>query len=128
MTVTLLTAGLLGLLFVILSWQVVQVRQSAQVSLGDGGDALLLGRIRAHANFAEYVPICLILMGSIEVSVQRAPVLLGVAGGVLVIARVAHAIGMAKTGANPYRVIGVLGTWGVLAMLSGWAIVRALAA
>ena len=73
MIVTLMTAGLCGLLYLWLSIRVVQVRQSAKVLLGDGGDELLLSRIRAHANFAEYVPICLILIGVIELTDDVSP-------------------------------------------------------
>lgn len=125
MTITLLTAGLLGLLFVILSWQVVQVRQSAQVSLGDGGDTLLLGRIRAHANFAEYVPICLILIFAVENSLEVSPLALWAAGLGLVAVRASHAYGMGIDGANPWRVIGAAGTWIVLGGLSIAALVVA---
>ncbi len=126
MNVTLFTAGALGLIYLFLSWRVVQIRQSAKVSLGDGGDAVLLGRIRAHANFAEYVPLCLILIAAIEISVQRPPALLWVAGLALIVVRIAHAIGMARDGANIYRIIGAAGTWTVMASLSLWAIARAL--
>ena len=59
MLVTLVTGGLSGLLYFWLSWRVVQVRQSTKVSIGHGDGDLLLQRIRAHANFAEYVPISL---------------------------------------------------------------------
>jgi uncharacterized membrane protein YecN with MAPEG domain len=126
MVVTLLTGGILGLVFLILSWRVVQVRQSAQVELGDGGDTLLLARIRAHANFAEYVPICLVLLGLVEMSYRETPAGLWVAGGTLVAVRIAHAVGMATRGANPGRIVGILGTWAVLAALSVWAIWLAL--
>jgi uncharacterized membrane protein YecN with MAPEG domain len=126
MVVTLLTGGILGLVFLILSWRVVQVRQSAKVELGDGGDTLLLARIRAHANFAEYVPICLVLLGLIEMSYRETPRGLWVAGGALIVVRLAHAFGMATRGANPARALGIVGTWGVLAALSGWAIWLAL--
>lgn len=122
MIITLVTAGLLGLVYFWLSWRVVQVRQSARVSIGDGGDGLLLQRIRAHANFAEYVPFCLILIGAIELSSLKPPVALAVVGGVLVVVRVAHAIGMGIEGVNPYRLVGALGTWLVMAGLSLWAL------
>ena len=127
MIVTLVTAGLLGLVFFVLSWRVVQVRQKAQVSLGDGGDALLLQRIRAHANFAEYVPICLILLAAIEVSSLAVSPMLVVAGLGLVVVRVAHAIGMAKDGANRWRIAGAAGTWTVMLGLSIWALGLAIA-
>jgi uncharacterized membrane protein YecN with MAPEG domain len=118
MPVTLVTAGLCGLLYFYLSWRVVQVRRSAGVALGDGGDAELLQRIRAHANFAEYVPFCLILIFVIENSLEVSPPWLWTAGLSLVGIRAMHAIGMAKGGGNAWRVIGTAGTWTVLVGLS----------
>jgi uncharacterized membrane protein YecN with MAPEG domain len=126
MVVTLLTGGVLGLIFLILSWRVVQVRQSAKVELGDGGDTLLLARIRAHANFAEYVPLALVLLALVEMSYRSTPTGLWVAGGALVVVRIAHAVGMATRGANAARALGILGTWVVIAALSVWAIWLAL--
>lgn len=66
MPITLLYAGLLGLWFLILSVRVIGGRRSGQVSLGDGGSESLLRRIRAHGNFAEYVPFILVLMAALE--------------------------------------------------------------
>ncbi len=65
MIVTPLYAGLLALWYLVLSLRVVNGRGKG-ISLGDGGDAELLRRIRGHANFAEYVPLILILMGLLE--------------------------------------------------------------
>lgn len=118
MLVTLVTGGLCGLLYFWLSWRVVRVRQSARVSIGHGGDNLLLQRIRAHANFAEYVPFCLILIGAIELSTEVSPPLLWAAGLALVVVRISHAIGMGIDGANPYRLVGAAGTWLVMVSLS----------
>jgi len=118
MVVTLVTAALCGLLYVWLSWRVVQVRQSAKVSLGDGGDARLLQRIRAHANFAEYVPICLVLIFVIENSLEVSPPALWAAGLALVAVRASHAYGMGIEGDNSWRVFGAAGTWIVLGGLS----------
>ncbi len=126
MIVTLMTAGLCGLLYVWLSFRVVQIRQSARVSLGDGGDELLLSRIRAHANFAEYVPICLILIAAIEVSDTTSPPALYAAGIALVAVRAAHAIGLAQGGPNRWRVAGTAGTWTIMVGLSLWALVLAV--
>ena len=67
MIVTPLYAGLLTLLFVLLSLRVVQVRQVG-ISLGDGGDPKMLRVIRGHANFAEYVPLALLMMVILELS------------------------------------------------------------
>jgi uncharacterized membrane protein YecN with MAPEG domain len=118
MPVTLVTAGLCGLLYFFLSYRVVQVRRVAGVSLGDGGDNELLQRIRAHANCAEYVPFCLVLIFVIENSLEVSPPWLWGVGLFLVVARAMHAVGMAKGGGNAWRVIGTAGTWTVLAGLS----------
>ena len=118
MPVTLVTAALCGLLYFWLSLRVVEVRRSAKVSLGDGGDEQLLQRIRAHANFAEYVPICLILIFAIENSLDVSPVWLWAAGLALVAIRGAHAIGMARGGGNQWRVVGTAGTWFIMVSLS----------
>ena len=65
MVVTPLYAGALALLFIVLSWRVIQFRQRG-ISLGDGGDPRMLRLIRGHANFAEYVPLILLMMGFLE--------------------------------------------------------------
>ncbi|WP_188761115.1 MAPEG family protein [Sandarakinorhabdus glacialis] len=121
-----MTGGLCGLIYFYLSWRVVRVRQSAQVLLGDGGDGLLLQRIRAHANFAEYVPICLILILAIEMSTERSTWLLWTTGLALVVVRLLHAVGMTRTVANRYRVVGAAGTWVVMIGLSVGALVVAV--
>ena len=60
--ITAFYGGLLGITFMYLSILVIKGRRSAKISLGDGGNSHFLGIIRAHANFAEYVPLILILM------------------------------------------------------------------
>ncbi len=126
MIVTLCTAGLCGLLYLVLSIRVVQVRARSRVLIGDGGDVDLLQRIRAHANFAEYVPICLILIAAIELSYENPPRILWVAGGALLAVRISHAVGMGRSDANAWRAIGALGTWLVMGCLSVWAIWMAI--
>lgn len=121
MMVTLITAGFCGLLYFVLSVRVVQLRGTHKVALGDGGNEALLSRIRAHANFAEYVPIVLILIGLIESRVG-ATELLTSTGVLLFLVRVSHAIGMARPTPNPFRVVGAAGTWIILIGLSIWAV------
>ena len=87
---TLTTAGLCGLLYFVLSVRVVQVRGALKVSLGDGGNDSLLTRIRAHANFAEYAPLVLVLLAVIELSIDGNP-WLWVIGVTFVLARLVHA-------------------------------------
>jgi uncharacterized membrane protein YecN with MAPEG domain len=60
MTVTPIYAGLLAIVFVLLSARVILGRFGpGNPSLGDGGNLDMLRRIRGHANFAEYVPLTL---------------------------------------------------------------------
>ncbi|MBL8906712.1 MAG: MAPEG family protein [Rhizobiales bacterium] len=88
-------AALLALFFVFLSIRVVLQRREAKVALGDGGNRPLLRRLRVHGNFAEYVPLALILMLLAEL--QQAPGWLVNATGILLVAgRVLHAAAVSR--------------------------------
>jgi uncharacterized membrane protein YecN with MAPEG domain len=125
MVATLAAAGLCGFMFFWLSLRVVAVRRTSRISLGDGGDAELLARIRAHANFAEYVPFLLVLVLAIELSLKATPVTLLVPALAIPVVRLFHALGMSRPAPNVSRIIGTAGTWLLLAGLSGWALVLA---
>lgn len=109
--VTLLITGLHGLLLLVLLWPIVRVRRGRKIGLGDGGDPELLRRIRVHANFVEYVPFVLVLLALLELGgVPRS--LVAVLGGVLLVARLAHAAGLgASAGYSKGRFWGTLLTW-----------------
>ena len=47
------------LLAPILMFRVGQVRIGKKINMGDGGDKLMLSRIRAHGNFTENAPLTL---------------------------------------------------------------------
>ncbi|KNG95125.1 MAPEG family protein [Pseudaestuariivita atlantica] len=64
--ITAFYAGLVALLFITLSVRVIRYRRGAGISLGDKGDKVLMRRIRAQANCAEYAPMGLILLGLAE--------------------------------------------------------------
>src|SRR6185503_18164727 len=101
-----------------------RVRISDKVIHGDGGNELLARRMRAHLNFAENVPIVLILIGLIEMTGKGNPWLAWV-GGAFMLARVAHAFGMDSGKPNPFRAGGVMAT---LATEIGLAVVAVLIA
>ena len=107
MPVTLATAGILGLLYVYLSVRVTMARAGSKISLGEGSQgAVALGKeaeasklqiaCRSHANFAEYVPLALLLIA----------------------ARVAHPLGMSRPAPNPFRAGGAAVTWAVIVLAS----------
>ena len=119
--ITLIIAAALALLNVWLGVRVSRVRVSRKVSLGHGGVPGMQARIRAHANFNEYVPMALILMGLIEMNIGASRWLWAI-GALLVVARVLHPFGMDRPVPNPYRALGAVLTFASLLLLVGWAI------
>lgn len=119
--ITLIIAAAMGLLNVWLGARVSRGRTAHKVSLGDGNVPQLLARTRAHANFNEYVPIALILMGLIEMNVGASRWLWGI-GALLVVARVLHPFGLDRRSPNPYRMVGAVLTYATLLALVFWAI------
>ena len=122
--VTTFTAAVCGLIYLVLSYRVSQTRMSEKIAMGDGGNLDLIARMRTQANFGEYVPIILILMALIEFETGYS-VLLGITSAVLILARVLHALGMARPSPNPFRVSGTAGTWITLLVLSFWGLILA---
>ena len=119
--ITLTIAAAAALLNLWLAYRAGRIRIAAQVSVGDGGHALLLARMRAQANFVEYTPFFLILLGLIELAEGSRPWLWGVAIAYIV-ARLAHAFGMDRPAPNPLRMGGILVTFLILLGLAGYAL------
>jgi uncharacterized protein len=117
--ITSLYAALLALLFVGLSARTVRLRQQLKVLIGDGGHAQLARAARVHANFAEYLPMALLLLLLLEQA--SAPALgLHLFGSTLLLARAAHAIGVSRVDENlRWRIAGVSTT---LTLLLGGAL------
>ncbi|MGY4516635.1 MAPEG family protein [Lysobacter sp. HA18] len=122
--VTLLVAGLHGLLLMVLLLPIVALRRGRKVGLGDGGDPQLLQRIRVHANFIENVPFALLLLALLELGrLDRWWV--AVLGGVLLLARVLHAAGLSRSAGYSFgRFWGTFLTWSVIVSSSLLAVVR----
>ena len=66
MTVTPIYATILGLLFIALSVRTIRMRRKHRVAVGDGNNSELRRAMRVHANFAEYVPLALLLIFFVE--------------------------------------------------------------
>ncbi|NVN86461.1 MAG: MAPEG family protein [Rhodopseudomonas sp.] len=113
--------GIFGLMFVALSIWVVAGRAKDKVHHGDGGVDYLNRRIRAHGNFAEYVPLALLLVGWVE-GYGAAPATIHTMLAPLVVARLVHPIGMlmpvASFGQYALRAPSVTVTWIVIAAAS----------
>jgi hypothetical protein len=116
--ITLLYTALHVLLMLVLLMRISQIRHARRIGLGDGGDPELLRRIRVHANFVEHVPIALLLLALLELAGLPAAWLWGL-GGVLLLARVLHAVGLSRTaGASFGRFWGTALTWLVLLVMA----------
>ncbi len=116
-SITLLYAGLAGLLLLALSFQVVGLRRKHRVGLGTGDQPALERAVRVHANFCEYVPIALLLLLVLELSTVVSDLLLHLLGAALIIGRLLHARGLSRSaGTSKGRFIGTLLTWLMLAV------------
>ena len=126
MHITLIYAGLLGLLFLLLSFWVVKRRAQFKVMIGEGEAPEMLSAIRAHGNFAEYVPLTLLLMALCELAGVGA-LWLHLGGGLLLAGRILHAIGIQIPKApNKPRLFGTLFFWLALGLFSVLALVQGL--
>lgn len=103
--ITLAAAGGAAIINTWLAMRIGNVRRAAKVSIGDGGDMPLIARMRAQANFIEYTPIVLILIGAIELS-QGSAAWLWVVMALFLLGRVGHALGM--DGLPMGRMIGTI--------------------
>ncbi len=122
--ITLLTAGVLALLFLLLSYRVIRQRLATGASLGDGAGTVAMGEernasplfvaSRTQANFAEYVPLSLVLLLLLEL-VGAPTWAVGTLAGMLVAGRLMHPIGMLRPAPNPFRAGGILLQWLMLA-------------
>ena len=114
--------GLLGLLLIALSVNVVRARRRYRVRLGTGTEEGMQQAVRVHANFTEYVPLAIVLLILCEVSDLPTAAVHG-AGIVLVTSRVLHAWGLARSPGTTFgRFYGTAGTWLVIIGLSSWLI------
>jgi uncharacterized membrane protein YecN with MAPEG domain len=114
LTATPLYAGILALIYVGLSIYVIRARLSKQIGLGTADDPEMLTRTRIHGNFAEYVPMALLLMLALELG-GASVVMLHLSGILLVGGRLAHAYGLSvSSGATFYRAFGMISLYFVL--------------
>ena len=82
--------------------------------------------MRAHANFAEYVPIALLLIYFLEIE-SEVPWLVHALGSALLAGRALHAYGVSQLNENlRYRVIGMALTFGVIISAAARLLIRAL--
>jgi uncharacterized membrane protein YecN with MAPEG domain len=91
--ITSIIAAALTIIFIKLSFAVIGLRRKNKVGLGSGGHEDLERAIRTQGNFAEYVPLGIILIACLELN--GAPWwLVAIPGIALIVGRLIHAKGM----------------------------------
>lgn len=112
--ITALYAAPLILLFLVLAIRVMALRFPKQVMIGTGGDPALERAARVHANFAEYVPLFLVVLAVAELC-GAAPWALHAAGAAMLVGRICHAAGVSRApDIIALRGLGILLTLGAL--------------
>ncbi|MEN9866941.1 MAG: hypothetical protein RL748_2531 [Pseudomonadota bacterium] len=115
-----LYTALLTLLFVILSVRTLNLRRKLQIGVGDAGNPQMLRAMRVHANFAEYVPLALILLFLVEAQHANA-ILVHALGLALLVGRLSHAYGVSQTKEKlVFRVTGMALTFTTLLTACGY--------
>jgi len=118
LTVTPLYAGLLALLFLLLSLRVVQGRRRHKISVGDHDNKDMIKRMRVQANCAEYAPIGVLLLAFAEIQ-GAAFWVVHLAGISLLTGRALHAFGLGSTPqVVPARQAGMYLTVGMILVMA----------
>ena len=109
-TIVPIYAALFAVMLVLLSIRVANTRREVRVAIGDGGNKILLRRIRVQGNFTEYVPMALILFTFIEMQGWPGWLVNGLCL-VLLAARLVHAYGIGQEPETiPIRATGMATT------------------
>jgi len=128
--VTSIIASFLTMIFIRLSFAVIKLRRKNKVGLGSGGHEELERAIRAQANFAEYVPIGVILIACLELNGVPWWALV-IPGLTLIVGRILHARGINTPPPDfSKRVLGMKFTFfsliGLVVSNLGWSLYKVL--
>ncbi len=112
-----ISAALLGLILVGLSFRIVSIRRRERIGVGTGKHMPLILATRVQANFIEYVPMSLILIFLLQRN--GGATMAAYLAAALVVARLLHAFGLSRSaGTSLGRFIGTSLTWLVLLVAS----------
>lgn len=91
-------------------WHMMRIgrtRMQLKIMHGDGGNPLMIRRMRAQLNFVENTPIVLLLVAVIELT-GKGGLWLPIVGALFMLGRVLHGIGMDRKDGNALRGIGTM--------------------
>lgn len=122
--ITLTYASIFAIFALVLSFRAGSFRGKSGVSVlyGEPMNMELAERVRAHQNFLEYVPMFIIIMGAVEAS-GGSSLFLYIVGDLLIIARIAHAVGLKHDNMGHIgRLIGAGGTALLTLVIAGYGL------
>jgi uncharacterized membrane protein YecN with MAPEG domain len=112
--ITPIFAAVLSLMFIFLSVRTLRLRRRLKIPVGDTGNLEMLRAVRAHGNFAEYVPLTLLLIYFVE-QAQAQSWLVYSLGLMLTLGRVSHSYGVSQLNENfTFRVFGMACTFNTI--------------
>jgi uncharacterized membrane protein YecN with MAPEG domain len=125
MTVTLLYASLLTILFVFLALRIGSQRLNTKIFFGAPDDEWAQ-KVRAHGNLAEHLPPFLILLALFEMN--NAPeALLHLFGLLFLLCRFLHAFGLYTSAEFSFhRAVGAMGSWAIMLAMACYGLYLAL--
>lgn len=96
--ISLIYTGILGVMYVALSFNVIRYRRLKKVGIGHSTDpeCELFRAVRIHGNFSEYVPFLLLLLVLDEVTGRKA-YMVHILGSMIVLGRAAHFVGITQS-------------------------------
>lgn len=116
-------AAILTLLYVALSIRTLRLRRTLRIAIGDAGNERMLRAMRVHSNFAEYVPLGLIMIYLME-SLGGQPLLVHGLCLCLLTGRAAHAFGVSRLKEDyRFRVAGMALTFTTLIVSAAWLLI-----
>jgi uncharacterized membrane protein YecN with MAPEG domain len=120
MRILILYAPILALIFVLLSARTIRMRRTLRIGIGDGGEERMLRAMRVHSNFAEYVPLGLVLLFLVESQGAPAPLVHALCLCLLA-GRLSHAFGVSRPKEDyRFRVFGMSMTFATIVTASGY--------
>jgi uncharacterized protein len=105
----------------VLTARIMLRRLATRIADGHGDDPLLYGRVRAQANFHEFVPLLAVLLAMLAFKGVGIHLLYG-ASLILLVLRLLHMLGMDRPSPNVLRTVGANGTWLLTALVAVWAL------
>jgi uncharacterized protein len=107
MYITPFYSGIFGLFFVALSVRTLLLRRKFGIAIGSNNQPLLERASRVHSNFAEYVPMTLLLIYFLELKMPS-NIWIHFVCIALLVGRISHAYGVSQIQEKLiYRVIGM---------------------